>query len=318
MRIGLIGAGYMGRQHARALTQVPGADLVCIAGAEAQSSRAAELANACGASATDLETMLADDTIDAVIITTPTATHADLACAALRAGKHVLCETPLAADAATAREMLAAAEESERMLQVALVGRFADPGAWVRQHVRDGTIGAPERVSTYRRAPGTSGAHHGDVLEEILLFDLDWVRWTLGDPARIEAQAFAGDDDRLDHAAVRLTYDDLVVRLEGSYLEPVGHPMAVGAEVRGTDGWIAIDLRLPGDGPPSVDRRIESSTGETQRDTTLGAEPVSAEVAHFIAVLRGEADGGLLHAREAVASLELLDAARAAVDVPAS
>lgn len=203
MRIALIGAGHTGSLHATSYAAMPGVEVVAVVGASLE--RAGPLAARLGARAsTDLRTVLEDDTIQAVDVTVPTAHHAQVARSALEAGKHVFCETPLTATANEARQLRGRAREAGRHLQVALLLRFARPAIDLHEAVRRGRLGRPRAVSTRRLVPGTSGEHHGDVLEEIMLFDLDQLVWHLGVPAAVHATGIEGPSGRLDHAVVCL------------------------------------------------------------------------------------------------------------------
>jgi predicted dehydrogenase len=111
MRIGLIGAGYMAGLHARAWAQM--GDVV-VAAVAARPGSAASLASTLGAASSSTREILDDPTIEAVDVTVPTALHSEIVGASLDAGKHVLCETPLAHDAASADRMVSRARERGR------------------------------------------------------------------------------------------------------------------------------------------------------------------------------------------------------------
>lgn len=140
-RIGLIGLGYWGPNYARVVTELPDVELggVCDA-----SKAALELIGTRAPSIprmTDLDELLASD-VDAVIVATPTSTHFGIASAALRAGKHVLCEKPLAATVAECDELIGAATEGERILFTGHTFLFNPAVRRMRELVDDGEIGA--------------------------------------------------------------------------------------------------------------------------------------------------------------------------------
>jgi predicted dehydrogenase len=121
--VGVVGAGRFARFLADAVADVP--DVQVVAVADSDPSRAADLATALGARAvTRWEDLLADLEVAVVAIMTPPSSHATIARAALEAGRHVLCEKPLATDAASAAEVRAAAERSGRVLVVDHVLRY--------------------------------------------------------------------------------------------------------------------------------------------------------------------------------------------------
>ncbi|MEH3068250.1 MAG: Gfo/Idh/MocA family oxidoreductase [Aeromicrobium erythreum] len=104
LRVGVVGAGAMGAAHARTLaTSVPGAEVVRVF--DMDTERAKQVAHGVGAEAADsAEALVAD--VDAFVVASPDFTHADLAVAGIEAGKHVLCEKPLAVTADDARRVV--------------------------------------------------------------------------------------------------------------------------------------------------------------------------------------------------------------------
>src|ERR1700728_4257297 len=116
VRIGLIGAGIMGADHARTIVSgVGGADLAAIH--DMDTARAKSVAEACGVRVAETaEHIIADPDIDAVLVCSPDATHAALAIACIEAGKPVLVEKPLAATLDDARAVIAAEMRAGRRL----------------------------------------------------------------------------------------------------------------------------------------------------------------------------------------------------------
>ena len=115
--IGIIGTGFMGQSHAMAyraaagiLPGLPTPRLVAVADVDAGAAQAAATRFGFARATTDWRDLIADPAIGAVAITTPNLLHAEMALAAIAAGKHVHCEKPLAPDAATAQTMTDAAE----------------------------------------------------------------------------------------------------------------------------------------------------------------------------------------------------------------
>ena len=118
VRVGVVGLGYWGPNLARNFDRLPGAELawICDASREALERWGREFPGARQAS--DVAELLADDALDAVVVATPVPTHADLARRALEAGKHCFVEKPMAQSVADAEQVVAAAEESGKVLLV--------------------------------------------------------------------------------------------------------------------------------------------------------------------------------------------------------
>jgi len=118
MKIGILGAGFMGTTHARAYAKIPGITIAAVSSRHLD--KAERLAGEVGARATtDDRSIIDDPSIEAISNTLPTHLHADPTIAALEAGKHVLLEKPLVLQAADADGMFAAARETGRTLMVA-------------------------------------------------------------------------------------------------------------------------------------------------------------------------------------------------------
>ena len=122
IKVGIIGAGYIGGVHAAVLAKDERVELASIF--DLVESRAAELARSCGATvARSAEELI--ETCEAVYVTTPNTRHTELAIAAARVGRHVFCEKPMATTLVAAREVLEAARKSKGVFQVGHNRRFA-------------------------------------------------------------------------------------------------------------------------------------------------------------------------------------------------
>ncbi|MFW6598508.1 Gfo/Idh/MocA family protein [Propionibacteriaceae bacterium Y2011] len=141
LRAGVVGLGWAGQQHMAAYAQLPGVELVALAGQEPE--QLATLAQTYGVADTfaDAEAMLATAELDVVSLATPTALHAPMSIKALDAGVHVLCEKPMAENAARAREMVAAATANDRVLDVTFNKRRGREVTALHQLATDGLLG---------------------------------------------------------------------------------------------------------------------------------------------------------------------------------
>lgn len=170
---GIIGAGFIGRVHARA-ARLAGARLAGVAASSPE--RAAGAREELGAErgfATAQE-LIASDEVDVVHVCAPNHLHLPLARAALENGKHLICEKPLALDAAGAEELVGAAASAERVATVPFVYRYYPTVREARARIRAGALGAPRLL-------------HGGYLQEWLLSpeDDNWrVDAELGGPSR--------------------------------------------------------------------------------------------------------------------------------------
>lgn len=282
LRVALVGHGFMGAAHSVGWRQAPrmfdlpsALEMQVLVGRN--SDTVARSASKWGwtESATDWRRVIARPDIDIVDIVTPGDTHAEIAIAALRAGKHVLCEKPLANSLSQAAEMAAAAARASDNGQVAMVGftyRRVPAVALLQEMIADGTIGGVRQVrAAYRQdwladstspitwrlkkesagsgALGDIGAHAVDLVQFVTGLDVEAVSGTLQTiikrrplPHRAGSPAAEGD----------VTVDDVAMftgRLSNGALASfeasrfaLGRKNALSIEVSGDRGTLRFDL----------------------------------------------------------------------------
>ena len=114
-RVAVIGTGRMGKLHARVLSEMDNAELVCVVDTNEATARAVARQRGCEA-LTDVEDAV--DKVDAAIVAVPTTAHVDVARPFVAAGKDVLIEKPISNDASAARKLISQAKKAERLLVV--------------------------------------------------------------------------------------------------------------------------------------------------------------------------------------------------------
>lgn len=153
IRFGLIGYGAIGRLRAEALRQTPGATLAAVA--EPVAERRAEAARHHGVpTVTTVADLVQRPDVDVVVVSTPPNLHREHCEAALRAGKHLLCEKPLASSVADCRVIVAAARARGRTLATGFNYRFYPAVAKARELIAAGAIGAVDHVKSFAGHPG--------------------------------------------------------------------------------------------------------------------------------------------------------------------
>ncbi|MBQ9015602.1 MAG: inositol 2-dehydrogenase [Firmicutes bacterium] len=186
LRIGLIGAGRIGKLHGENLANsVAEADLAAVADPLMNEEIRAWAADLGIASCyEDAQKIIEDPEIDAVFICSSTNTHADLIKQAASAGKHIFCEKPIDTDLAKIREALDAAESAGVKLQVGFVRRFDHNHKAVRDTVAAGTLGAPHIVKVTSRDPDHQPMEYiatsGGIFMDMTIHDFDMVRYLAG------------------------------------------------------------------------------------------------------------------------------------------
>lgn len=217
--IGVIGLGFMGSTHVRAYQAASALGLGCrlVAVADQSAGRLTGRAGVHGnigggaaerlfdahsvATRQDPHALLADPAVHAVSICTHTDTHVELAIAALRAGKHVLVEKPVATASAAVARLAAAVAASDRVCTPGMVMRFWPEWTWLRDAIRSGTNGAV-RSATFQRmgsAPEWTDFYRdtmrsGGALFDLHVHDTDFIRWCFGEP---ESVTTVGTPDHL-------------------------------------------------------------------------------------------------------------------------
>jgi myo-inositol 2-dehydrogenase / D-chiro-inositol 1-dehydrogenase len=194
MRFGLIGFGAWGRLHAEAIGKAPGAELAAIACASEATAEAARQRYPSVKVHRDWRQLIADRSIDAIDIVVPNHLHAEIAIAALEAGKNVLLEKPMAGSIADCDRIVASVRSSGRLLSVGHELRLSTQWGRVHRLIREGEIGEPLYANLslfrfpYRQGSGGwryDGERVGSwILEEPVHF-FDMLMWWfegLGDP----------------------------------------------------------------------------------------------------------------------------------------
>ena len=187
LSVALIGAGRAGMIHARNFKAgVPHARIVAVADPVEEAAQAACRELEIDRHETDYRRLLEDDAIDAVIIVTPTKYHCEIAVAAAKAGKHILCEKPMAMTVEECNEMDRAAKENGVKLQLAFMRRFDASFVQAKKLVDEGAIGDVVMVRSNTRGPSIPKPWMYDIrksngpLAEVNSHDIDTLRWFTG------------------------------------------------------------------------------------------------------------------------------------------
>lgn len=219
MKVGIIGVGWFGREaHLRNLLKIPGIEVSAVSGRSESSREAArEIAGPALRVFETADELLALPELDAVIISVPNHLHCEVASAALRAGKHVLCEKPLGLSIAECDQLIRLADEHRRVLQIGHEMRFQSLYVQMESMIRNGVIGdariawcreyrGPMRPGWRSRASTTGGlfleknCHHFDLFH-----------WFFKSRP-LKVSAFGGrdvltDQELLDNAQVLIEYE---------------------------------------------------------------------------------------------------------------
>jgi predicted dehydrogenase len=204
LRTGIVGCGYLGRHHARILTEIPGSSPVGFV--EADDARASEIETAHGGKGmVRLRSIaeLLDLGATAVVVATPTTTHAEVAAELLSGGADVMIEKPITTTLAEADALVALARGKGRVLQVGHIERFNPAVAAVRPLVTDVKF-----IEAHRLGVHVPRALDVDVVLDLLVHDLDIALDLVGRPVReIRAVGVPILSQKVDIASVRLVFE---------------------------------------------------------------------------------------------------------------
>jgi myo-inositol 2-dehydrogenase/D-chiro-inositol 1-dehydrogenase len=247
IRVAVLGAGRIGRIHGRNAAAHPAARLVAVADPHAPSAEA--LAKATGAEVASLDAVVERSDVDAILICTPTTTHADLIERGARAGKAVFCEKPVDLSSERIEHCLAVVEQAGTPLMIGFNRRFDPNFASLQARLAGGEVGEVELVTILSRDPGPPPVSYietsGGLFRDMMIHDLDMARFLLLGDEPVEVHAVgsclvdpaigaAGD---VDTAAVMLrTAAGRIVQISCSRRAVYGYDQRI--EVHGSRGMI--------------------------------------------------------------------------------
>lgn len=244
--VGLVGAGTVGRLHARYLSKVPGARLVAVADMDRTAAEATAREHGEIVVHENTVSLLADGAVTAVVIATPGETHGRIIEAAASAGKHVFCEKPLDLDLARIDRALDAVRKAGVTLQVGFNRRFDRNFQSVRDAVAGGKVGKPHVIHIISRDPLLPGPPRdvgplSGLLFDTTIHDLDMVRFLTGSEFD-EVYVLPGDHVHrtrvIDTAVVSFRLTNGVIGTIENSQAAYGYDQRV--EVFGAAGAIAI------------------------------------------------------------------------------
>ncbi|MES5097913.1 inositol 2-dehydrogenase [Agrobacterium sp. BA1120] len=314
-RLALLGAGRIGKVHAKAIASDKRAKLVAVVDAFQEAAQA--IADETGCEISTIDAVLANPDIDAVIICTPTNTHADLIEQFARAGKAIFCEKPIDLDVARAQACIDVVKETGAKIMLGFNRRFDPHFRAVRKAIDDGQIGKVEMVTITSRDPGAPPPEYikvsGGIFRDMTIHDFDIARFLLGEEivsvfatGSVLVDPKIGELGDYDSASIILTTaSGRQAIISNSRRATYGYDQRI--EVHGSLGSVAAENQRP------VSIEVATKDGYTRPPLhdffmTRYTAAYAAEIAAFIDSIENNAAASP-SAQDGLIALKLADAA---------
>jgi predicted dehydrogenase len=296
LRVGVVGVGVMGANHARVLADLAEVRLVGIADSDQKQRALVSEALGCAGHA-DVEALI-ESGVDAITIAAPTHLHQDLALTCVRHGVHILVEKPIASSVEEGRAIIAAAQRAGVTLMVGHVERFNPAVEAIRTAIRDEDILS---IAITRVGPFPPRMSNVGVVIDLAVHDIDLIRWfTDSDIVEVQPQLSNAIAEREDIALLQFrTASGVLAHINTNWLTPF---KARSVTVATRKKYIMGDL---------LTRQVTECFGfqpdgsYSMRHLSVGhAEPLRAELQAFVSAIRS-GQRPAVTGEQAVASLEI-------------
>lgn len=325
INVGVVGLGFMGSMHIKAYLKIPGVHVAAICDA-VRLPIDGDLSDIQGNIGTaeplkldmtqvkatyDMQDLLDDPSIDIIDLCVPTAAHPKLAVAALEAGKHVVCEKPLARTSALADTIVRAAASAKGYFLPAMCIRFWPEYAWLKEHIDAETYGRVIGARFHRlcEPPGWSddfldGEKTGGALHDLHIHDADFVQYCFGRPKSVFASGFTRLSGAVDYVLAQYEVESgIPVSAEGSWAMHPGYGFSMGFTVVFERATVDFDsargaeaFRLFEQGKPT--RIVEMK----------GGDGYYWELAHMVECVREGRPPSIVTAEDARSAVEICEA----------
>ena len=273
MRVGVIGVGSMGSQHARVYYEV-GAELVGIADVDLE--KAQEIAAQYKTKAyADYRDLLNQD-LDAVSVAVPTIEHKEVALAAIQIGVNLLIEKPIADSMQNAQEIVTAAEASGVRLMIGHIERFNPAVKKLKQIIDDGVLGNLVFISARRVGPFVSRVSDVGIIVDVATHDIDIIRYLIGSEyTSVFARLTRHKNMKGDAAIILVGFGDTSASIEVNWYTPHKVRSLI---VTGTERIAYLDY---------LQQKVEIYGADSKMTPEIDkGEPLKLELEHFLDCIR--------------------------------
>jgi predicted dehydrogenase len=332
IRIGIIGLGFMGKTHYGIYAKNPEAQVVAISDVDPKRA-AGDLSGGWGnvktgetsdklpmdriKGTTDWRELIAMKDVDVVDICLPTPTHVEVVPAALAAGKHVICEKPMARTSADARVIADAAAKARGLFMPAMCMRFWPEWEWLKRAVAEQHYGRVlsatfRRVGSYPQGWFMNGAISGGALLDLHVHDTDFVYHLFGKPRGVFSRGFTGQSGEIDHIQTQYLYDGPhrgtpMVSAEGAWTMSPGYGFTMRYTVVFERATADYDLGRK-------DTLMLAAEGKTEAVEHPTYDGWTGELGYFLECVKTNERPERVTADDAVAGLQIVEAERRSVE----
>jgi predicted dehydrogenase len=321
--VAVVGLGFMGVTHIKAYQQLKLAKIVAVCDAvrlPVNGVLAGVVGNVSGSGDLDLgrqvkvyrslDEVLADSEVDLVDLCVPTPLHVEQSVAALKAGKNVLCEKPLALTSDRARKIVQAAQSASGFFMPAMCMRFWPGWSCLKQVVDEEPYGTVQAARFRRMSPMPgwskatygSGSQTGGALFDLHVHDTDFVQFLFGRPASVFTTGVARAGDAVDHVVTQYIYaDGPAVYAEGSWLLHGNFSMSYTI--------LCERATLDYDSARGAEALMVTEAGKKSRVIKLdGADGYSREILHMLEAIQNRKAPTVVTARDGLSAVEICEA----------
>jgi predicted dehydrogenase len=322
IRVGIIGLGMMGRTHYEAYQELSDlAQVVAVSDVDAKRA-AGDLAGTGGnvlaggltqlpmeriKGSTDYNDLLANPDVDLVDICLPTTQHLEVVLAALKSGKHVLCEKPLARTSGEGEKIAQAAKQSKGFFMPAMCMRFWPQWAWLKKAVDEKRYGKV-LSATFRRVasmpPGwyRDGKISGGAALDLHIHDSDFIQHLFGMPKAVSSRGYSKTSGEIDHLTTHFIYDDIAhVVAEGGWTYAAGYGFSMRYTVNFESATADYDLARE-------TPLLLTQDGKSEPIDAGAGYGYAAELKYFLICIKNKQRPTTVTADDGVRSLKIVEA----------
>ncbi|OGV69978.1 MAG: oxidoreductase [Lentisphaerae bacterium RIFOXYA12_FULL_48_11] len=326
VNVGIVGLGFMGVTHIKAYQKIQGVRIaaICDAARLPVNGDFSTISGNIGDSAPlkldmnqvkatkNMDDLLQDHSVDLIDLCVPTLAHTKLAVAALKAGKHVMCEKPMARTAAQAKEIADTAASSKGFFMPAMCLRFWPEWAWVKKAMGNKaygrTLAARFRrvgtVPTWGREHFLDGAKSGGALLDLHIHDSDFVQFCFGRPQAVFSTGFSNLSGAIDHVVTQYQVEGgASVSAEGGWAMTDGFGFNMAYTFIFENATVDYDLARGADALRLFEK------GEKPRTITCeGGDGYIGELSHMIESINNKRQPSIVTARDGQSAVEICEA----------